>query len=294
MKKTKPLMIDAAAIERAASFRATIFLGTGRYQSEEHPTLAAARSASARLAAEARNGRLGMVYAVSPEGRSTFVPDAYQPTPTTNGRNETMPNEITSVQISQLTAIITGGGYKRSNSKEAAEKRFISIATEAGIKNAAELVKGPFNMAEHVIREKLAGKPLTIPEVHGMRPADIALTDADHATIADASKTVAAEIIRRRSKTTAERKPAEAKPAGKRAATLEAAQRGELPDAPDFSAETHKRFRPKLAKLVEMVAAGDIAGLKAEEIKPVSSSPKAMAKYRDLAVIALEAKKAAA
>ncbi|TGQ92179.1 hypothetical protein EN851_11305 [Mesorhizobium sp. M8A.F.Ca.ET.208.01.1.1] len=80
------------------------------------------------------------------------------------------------------------------------------------------------------------------------------------------------------------------KPAGKRAAILEAAQRGEMPDAPDFSAETHKRFRGKLAQLVALAEAGDAAGLKAIEIKPYSSSPKAMARYRDLAVLAIEAR----
>jgi hypothetical protein len=42
-----------------------------------------------------------------------------------------------------------------------------------------------------------------------------------------------------------------------------------------------------------MAKAGDIEGLKAAVIKPYSSSPKAMAKYRDLAVIALEARRAA-
>jgi hypothetical protein len=84
------------------------------------------------------------------------------------------------------------------------------------------------------------------------------------------------------------------RPGGKRAAVLEAAQRGELPAAPDFSAETHKRFRPKLAKLIELAEAGDIAGLKAMEINPVSSSPKAMLRYRDLCVLALGAKLASA
>lgn len=200
----KPLSTDTAAIERAASFQATIFLGTGRYQSEEHPTLADARSASARLAAEARNGRLGMVYAVSPEGRSTFVPDAYQP-------NNASP-EITL-------------DSKRADKATKRHKATAEAASEAH--DAFQARQAP-----------------------------------------DAPK----------------------RAAGKRAAILEAAQRGELPLPPDFSAETHKRFREKLAKLVEMVAAGDIAGLKAEEIKPVSSSPKAMAKYRHLAVIALEAK----
>jgi len=82
-----------------------------------------------------------------------------------------------------------------------------------------------------------------------------------------------------------------AKPArGARRAAVEAAQRGELPTPPDFTAETHKRFRPKLARLVEMATAGDIAGLRATEINPVSSSPKAMLRYRDLAIAALEAR----
>ncbi len=87
-------------------------------------------------------------------------------------------------------------------------------------------------------------------------------------------------------------KPAKAeRPAGgKRAAILEAAQRGELPAAPDFSAETHKRFRPRLAAVMALVAEGNIAALKAIEIKPISTSPKAIARYRDLAVTALEAR----
>lgn len=81
---------------------------------------------------------------------------------------------------------------------------------------------------------------------------------------------------------------------GKRASILEAAQRGELPAAPDFSAETHKRFRAKLAAVVAATEAGDLDALRAFQINPVSSSPKAIAKYRDLAVIALEARAAKA
>jgi hypothetical protein len=63
-----------------------------------------------------------------------------------------------------------------------------------------------------------------------------------------------------------------------------------LPEPPDFSAKTHARFRGKLAKLIELAEAGDIAGLKAIRINPVSTSPKAMARYRDLCVVALEAR----
>jgi hypothetical protein len=79
-------------------------------------------------------------------------------------------------------------------------------------------------------------------------------------------------------------------PSGKRAAMEAAARSGKLPDAPDFSADTHKPYRAKLAEVVAMVKAKDIGALKAHEIKTYSSSPKAIARYRDLAILALEAK----
>jgi hypothetical protein len=77
-------------------------------------------------------------------------------------------------------------------------------------------------------------------------------------------------------------------PKGKAAAMMAAATTlGVMPDAPDFSAATHKSYRPKLAKLVELAAKGDIAGLLAVEINPCSTSPKAMDRYRNAAVAAL-------
>jgi hypothetical protein len=84
--------------------------------------------------------------------------------------------------------------------------------------------------------------------------------------------------------------PASKGPSGKRADVLAAAERGVIPSAPDFSAATHTRFRGKLAEVVALVEAGNIAGLKAYKINPVSSSPKAIDKYRNLAIIALKAK----
>lgn len=81
---------------------------------------------------------------------------------------------------------------------------------------------------------------------------------------------------------------------GKRKAIIEQAQTGALPPAPDFSKPTHARFRAKLAKLVALAEAGDVEGLRAIEINPVSTSPKAMARYRDLAIIAIEARRMAA
>ena len=87
-----------------------------------------------------------------------------------------------------------------------------------------------------------------------------------------------------------EPKVAPATVVGKRQAILDQAQTGALPDAPDFSKPTHARFRAKLAQIVALAEAGDIAGLQAFEINPVSSSPKAMARYRDLCVIAITAR----
>ena len=87
-----------------------------------------------------------------------------------------------------------------------------------------------------------------------------------------------------------EPKAAPAPVVGKRQAILDQAQSGALPQAPDFSKPTHARFRAKLAQIEALAEAGDIVGLQAFEIKPVSSSPKAMARYRDLCVIAITAR----
>jgi hypothetical protein len=90
--------------------------------------------------------------------------------------------------------------------------------------------------------------------------------------------------------------PAKARHAGpgKFAATRVAAERGELPPVPDFSADLHKRNRGRLAQLVAMAEAGDVAGLEAFPIKPNCTSPRAMDRYRNLCVIALKARATAA
>ncbi|MER9169636.1 hypothetical protein NKI12_20085 [Mesorhizobium australicum] len=56
-----------------------------------------------------------------------------------------------------------------------------------------------------------------------------------------------------------------------------------------FQPRDAQSLRGKLAQLVALVEPGDVAGLKGIEIMPYSSSPKAMARYRDLAIVAIEA-----
>jgi hypothetical protein len=53
------------------------------------------------------------------------------------------------------------------------------------------------------------------------------------------------------------------KPAVPRAERLALAQAGVLPAPPDFTALSHKRFRPKLAAVVALVEAADVNGLRA-------------------------------
>ena len=75
-----------------------------------------------------------------------------------------------------------------------------------------------------------------------------------------------------------------------RALAAQAVASGVVPSPPDFSAQTHARFRKRLEEIVALVESGNIRALKALVINPVSSSPRAMAKYRDNAAIALTAR----
>lgn len=83
------------------------------------------------------------------------------------------------------------------------------------------------------------------------------------------------------------------KPLGKRAEALAAASRGKMPAAPDFSKPTHKAYRKKLDEVVALVKAKDVAALKAVAIRTSGSSGKALDRFRQMAVAALEARGAA-
>jgi len=72
----------------------------------------------------------------------------------------------------------------------------------------------------------------------------------------------------------------------------EAAATGTIPAAPDFSANTHRCYRPLLAEVEKLVKAKDLAGLQAYRVKGSSTSPAAVKRYREIALVALKAKKA--
>jgi hypothetical protein len=70
----------------------------------------------------------------------------------------------------------------------------------------------------------------------------------------------------------------------------EAAKKGVIPSAPDFSANTHRYYRPALDEVVSLVKARDLKKLKAHRVHGTCSSPQAIKKYQKLAITALEAK----
>lgn len=137
----------------------------------------------------------------------------------------------------------------------------------------------------------LTDKALAIIERKFIKAKDAEPATVDHSAsnklIADAIARDPELAAKAKAPATKAEKP---KPLGKRAAILADAEAGKLPPAPDFSAPTHARFRKKLGEVVAIAEAGDLAALRAFQINPVSSSPKAIARYRDLAVIALEAR----
>jgi hypothetical protein len=123
--------------------------------------------------------------------------------------------------------------------------------------------------------------------------------DEDEANVGTMAATAAvvpalAQVPATGTETTLQQEPTAA-PRRRKDADVEArARQGELPPPPDFSAATHARFRAKLEGLVALAEKGDVDGLRAVTINPVSSSPKAMARYRDLAVMAIEAREGGA
>lgn len=246
---------SAKHIARATGFVASIFLGTGKFDKIDGlKTIHEARKAVDQL--RLRNPlctRKPMVYATMPEGNAEWI-------------DHTAPLEDSIIAKTEEPTMTAKTYSDRSNCRKAAMRAGIAP-------DDIEIIKEGERFA---FRAKAKPAPKAEPKPEAKQPA------AKAAPAQPAPKPPAAPA-------SAETKPL----TGKRAAIMEAAKAGKLPSPPDFSAETHKDYRKRLAALVAMAEAGDLAGLKAQAIKPYNSSMAPMARYRDLAVIALEAKAAA-
>ncbi len=186
---------------------------------------------------------------------------------------------LTAAQINRLAQRLSDKPLGRSASATTAAERLQRLlAVRIGTERAAASAK------------VILGAPGFETAV-GRLVAEIECDDdeADVGTLAAASAVANAPALVSEiaTKTPLQPEPA-APPRRRKDADVEArARQGELPP-PDFSAATHDRFRAKLEGLVALAEKGDIDGLRAVVINPVSSSPKAMARYRDLAVMAIE------
>jgi hypothetical protein len=250
-------LANAAVIANAVRFDLALFLGVGRYARASAGNLADARHEAKRLAALHPNGRRALIYAIDANSRSALVTDD-------------IPTEA------RETAMKTYA--KKFNAQRAAKAAGHEL-------DQIEIVKTKDGFTYRVKDGAAA--------VH---VNDLAASDHPVAK-ANADSWNAIPAVKRAGRTATKPKAGSAaatRPLGKRAEIEAAAREGKLPEPPDFSAETHKRFRNKLASVIERAKAGDLKGLRAFEINPVSSSPKAIARYRDLCIIALEARRQAA
>lgn len=188
---------------------------------------------------------------------------------------------LSAVQINCLAQRLTEAPLGRSASVAVAAERFERLlAAKIGADRAPKAIKAILTAPGFETAEGRLVAEVGTCEPHApAEPAPPAAPEpaVEPAPIADAEPAAAPSAPRRR-----------------RDAEIEAkARQGELPPPPDFSAPTHARFRAKLAALVEMAGQADATGLRAIAINPVSSSPKALARYRDLAVLAIEAREGA-
>lgn len=63
--------------------------------------------------------------------------------------------KLSAVQIAELTAAVTGGAPKRAATRDAAAKRFIKVASEAGLAAPEELLDWTFDNAREELRRAL-------------------------------------------------------------------------------------------------------------------------------------------
>lgn len=191
-----------------------------------------------------------------------------------------MITNFSAVQINRLAQRLSEAPLGRSANVAAAAERFERLlAAKIGTDRAPKAIKAILTAPGFETAEgRLVAEIDTCEPDAPAEPAPPPASPAPEPTIAPAP--------------IAETEPAIAPSARRRRdADIEAkARQGELPPPPDFSAPTHARFRSKLAALVDLAGKADATGLRAIPINPVSSSPKALARYRDLAVLAIEAR----
>lgn len=335
--KATKVAIEAAtldAIERADHFTASIRVKNSQ---TTYPlkSLAQAREA-AKLMPEALGALTkAMVYAVTPEGRAFLVPEDFPDPSTPDGREAAMNLVAMAEKIGNQTHKagngVTLAGPEPTPAPEAgkaakvddddipaqfkrppmtpAQKAELQAKTKAEL-NKVPAVRSPAsppaksataqNSTAPSSAKSAQSTPVTTTPAKGTKPA------ADNSSKEPASMSTKAS--KNKARTAVKAKSTKPAKAGERSrydwnGAEEAAAKGTLPKRPDFSADTHERFRPLLKEVADAVAkaaeakgaarSAAIDALKKIKVNPVSSSPKAVDRYRKIALKALAAQKAA-
>lgn len=261
-------------IARATSFQVCLFLGVGKYARADAPSLDAARAEAQRLEAECQNGRRALIYAITDEGRPALIVDE-----TRRWRSNMERTKMTADQRKAKDA-------ERKRNERAAAKADRDAKALAANEALGRAVKA--ESEKHDRRAVSRGKRAAAAVKAGKLAEPTPLKQAVDAAIA---ARMSPKQFRKTAEAVADTltKPAGGKRAAAAAAALASAQAGNLPTPPDMSAKTHKYYRRFLASFDAMIAAGDIAGLKADKMEAKSTSRILLCRYRDLAIIALEA-----
>lgn len=279
---------DIAIIRGAHHFTTALFLGRGIYAGDDQlPSLEAAKAAAAALEAK-HTPRRAMIYGVNAAGRSAMV------TPDLETLMQAQ-DEIFSKDYSAKSAAIRALKHTGLEPDQAevrfreSDKRW--IVAKPGAPKADDGPLNPKGAAKAAAAGRILGDiiakavPSAAPALKPKSQLPRVSPPAPAAAKAKAQPRVKAAPVGEY--TDWREKPAYAE-------EWKRAQSGKLPAAPDFSAPTHAGYRGKLAKLEALVKARDLKAVKAFEINPASPTRRALERYRQCAVAALEAKGKAA
>lgn len=314
---------DQEWIANADHFTAFCKRGPFDRRKSQHATQAEAEKAGLELSA-ALGGNAALIYAVTKEGRSAFVKSV-----TATATATPAPQEGATMTTTAKSYSTKGNATKAARAALGPDARFTTdkgpfgwtwapwaddaqadpvLDTMAQL-DAAEAASALFADADDkaTADEALAADPLVVNGVTfpnkaradearrlakdaAKRPAKV--RDLSRVSAADAQASVTAKRAARKA---ADQAPAATAPKaaqGKRAQQLADAEAGKLPTPPSTDAPSNAKYAGKVAEVVALVAAGDVPALLAHEIKTISSFPKALDRYRQLAAIALKARAA--
>lgn len=295
------LAFEAAIRANAVSYRVHLFLGRGQYDRADTNTLEEAVTIGAAMkAVHPTCQALPIYYAIEASGHATTVTPA-QFNEETKMIKSTLTAELTATRSAEAIAAekkerkLAAQRTRRENQKKAAgapETEPVAFLAPGSVEPAPEPIVEAAAPARAGVEKSRAAALTAARLVYGDKAVagtDFSVTKTARGDFAWGPVETAQPLPRAARATRKAARAASKPPTAKRAAALEAAERGELPTPPDFSADTHKRFRDPLAEIVKMVEASDVAGLEANTVQPLSSSRVALCRYRDLAIVALKA-----